>query len=164
MCCCSAGTSDDTYCNLKDSLKPEHPLQNPSSPGPPIMCYVGVDFFYPQATTTTTALSVTGTSLGPISPFGQYAECQGECANISLSAYGNLFLCDPIQVCSGLQMSDSCTLMDQLLKGCCCSEPECNYASSDFSTKPLLTSSLSSKGSSTRILSWSMLLIFLRVL
>uniref|UniRef100_A0AC35EZL9 ET module n=1 Tax=Panagrolaimus sp. PS1159 TaxID=55785 RepID=A0AC35EZL9_9BILA len=137
MCCCE----NTTYCNIKESLKPnstEDLNSTTPNPSPGISCFVGFDLSVP-AQSLTTPTTTTQSKSNQI--YGKYSNCSGDCANISLNAYGNLYLCDPIQLCTTLQMKNSCSYVDQLLHTCCCTEPNCNYLNSvDTDVTPIISS------------------------
>ena len=161
MCCCTTST----FCNVRPSIEPGF-FNNTFTIAPPrknISCYAGIelnpssvdnlkkrDFILESGNLTTLFPEV----VKPTNLYsGSYMDCSGECANLTLGDIGTLYLCDPIEVCSGLKMTNTCATIDPLVTGCCCSTSECNNKNGDpdqksstsFTLTTPLTSSVSKR-------------------
>ncbi|KAK6041355.1 ET module [Cooperia oncophora] len=107
-CCCDSARN----CNIANYAMIIPPP--PSPPEEPLSCWSGI---YVDGMPVTNA---------------GFATCFGECASLTMQTTLNsvqhnatIYMCDPTAVCQALNMSNTCTTVEQGLTGCCCNTDAC---------------------------------------
>ncbi|CCD69473.1 bacterial colonization factor [Caenorhabditis elegans] len=104
---------------------------------------------------------------GPVTA-DSYSACAGSCASISYTAPYNggnqtltLYTCDPVTVCTSLNLTNSCASIDGGLSGCCCSTNNCVGPNNGPGIVTTQSPATTTKGSSS--ITFSILALFAAV-